>query len=77
MNRRYLHRVYNLNSKKFYTTGSIKDFGRKENFDFELDTQDNWFYQNLENMTQSEYLNSNDKFRLVFEYKNYVLTRIG
>ena len=73
----YYHRVFNLKTKSTFVVKSIKDFARRENLNVELDKSDNFFYQNLKNMTQQEYLKSDSKHSLVFEYDNYVIYRVS
>lgn len=42
----------------------------------EKDRHDNWFYQNLSNMTQEDYINCQDKDKLCFEYNEYIITKL-
>ena len=64
------------------TTGSTAEFDNIRSFgDFVFpyinkDRHDNWFYQNLSNMTQEDYINCQDKDKLSFEYNDYIITKL-
>lgn len=64
------------------TTGVTAEFDNIRSFgDFVFpyinkDRHDNWFYQNLQNMTQEEYVESKDKDKLSFEYRGYIINKI-
>ena len=67
--------VVNLRTKEINTVKSIKQFGYQIGLT-DLDHSDNWFYQNLNNMTQNEYVLSEDKKSLTFEYNSFLIKRV-
>ena len=55
---------------------SIKEFG---NFILPYllkDEHDNWFYQNLSNMSQKEYTDTENKDDLIFEFNGYRIKKL-
>ena len=75
MAKTYTHVVYNTRTDERYRVKTIKDFGTREGFEQEFDRSDNWFYHNLSNLTNQEYLHKQDKENCVFIYRNWVIMR--
>jgi hypothetical protein len=40
------------------------------------DPHDNWFYQNLSNISQEEYIRSENKDDLIFEFHEYIISKL-
>lgn len=74
-NKSYVYRVYNITDRKTTSVKTIKELAAYIGFTDDLDDHDNWFYQNLLNMTNREYINSDDKDSLIFHWNDLVVVR--